>query len=408
MEHLTQAQRTMLHLYRYRHYNIDGFGDAPFDLTQDGIGEALGISRSYASLILGRMQREGMVRSTRTIVMNRTGRVHRQVYILTPKGVERCEMFIGERDADVLLPKTLNQCRTSDFDSLPKEDRDVLGCLILLRTPVHFTQTPKLRDQPLLPIDAAGMVCIRPDIRRVYRGRADGDTLRRWHSMAADWCADNGAPVDERIEHLADAGRHLEAAKLAMSNRYALMDGPTPETAAALDRLAVAADEPMLSAISAFCYLRLGRMSKARKAIARMGRSDDADPCIKGAVMAEILLNEGRPAEALDKALDVYRGDVPTALALGKCMAVNGRHEEAVIYLRKCRNCMTETGCLFRLDEALRWEGESYLALGRNDMAAKLLDAASCATRDDQTSWLLRTRARAISEDGVGPEGVHI
>ena len=124
--------------------------------------------------------------------------------------------------------------------------------------------------------------------------------------------------------------------------------------------------------------------------------------------MAEILLCEGRPAEALEKALDVYRGDVPTALALGKCMATNGRHSEAVVYLRRCRNCMTETGCLFRLEEVLRWEGESYLALGRRDLAAKLLGAASCATRDDRASMALRDRARSVSEDGVGPEGVHV
>lgn len=405
MEHLTQAQRVMLHLYRYRYYDMDGFDDAPFDVTQDGISEALGISRSYSSLILGRMRRDGIVTSSRSMVINKTGRVSRQVYALTESGLRRCDSLIGERDADVLLPRTLNHCRTTDFDRLAEEDRDVLGSLILIRTPVHFSQTPKGRNQPLLPIDASGMVFIRADTRRTFRDRADPETLRRWHSLAADWCADNMAPVDERIEHLTDAGRNTEALKLTLGNRYHIMDNPRHETAAALDRLAASTGDRGLSAIAAFCYMRLGRMSKARRSLSRLGQSD---PCLRGALMAEILLCEGRPAEALEKALDVYRGDVPTALALGKCMATNGRHSEAVVYLRRCRNCMTETGCLFRLEEVLRWEGESYLALGRRDLAAKLLGAASCATRDDRASMALRDRARSVSEDGVGPDGVHV
>mgnify|MGYP002447321781 CR=1 FL=1 len=137
MEHLTQAQRVMLHLYRYRYYDMDGFDDAPFDVTQDGISEALGISRSYSSLILGRMRRDGIVTSSRSMVINKTGRVSRQVYALTESGLRRCDSLIGERDADVLLPRTLNHCRTTDFDRLAEEDRDVLGSLILIRTPVE-------------------------------------------------------------------------------------------------------------------------------------------------------------------------------------------------------------------------------------------------------------------------------
>ena len=53
----------MIHLYRYRHFDIEALGDMPYDMTQDGIGEALNISRSYASLILGRMNRDGLLRS---------------------------------------------------------------------------------------------------------------------------------------------------------------------------------------------------------------------------------------------------------------------------------------------------------------------------------------------------------
>ena len=406
MERLTQAQRTMVHLYRFRHYDLDAIGDLPFDMTQDGIGEALNISRSYASLILGRMSREGLLRSNRAMVITGNGRVPRKVYTLSEQGLRACEKVMHEKDAETLVPRTINHCSTSDFDRLDPDDMDALGALMLIRAPVHFSQTPKGRNQPLLPVDPNGFVCIRSGIRKLDRGRADADTLRRWHSLAADWCADNGADMEERLEHLEGSGRRTEAAKLVMGNRYDIMDRPRSETVAVLDRLSASMDDPMLSAVASFAYLRLGRTGKARRSLDRMDGSDD---CLKGAILAEILLAEGRSGNALELALDVYRGDTFTALALGKCMAVNGRHSEAVVYLRKSRQCMAETGCLFRLDEALRWEGESRLALGETDAAAKLLDAASCATRDDKTSWMLRTRARSIlSENDVGLKGVHV
>ena len=396
----------MLHLYRYRYYDMDGFDDAPFDVTQDGISEALGISRSYSSLILGRMRRDGIVTSSRSMVINKTGRVSRQVYALTESGLRRCDSLIGERDADVLLPRTLNHCRTTDFDRLAEEDRDVLGSLILIRTPVHFSQTPKGRNQPLLPIDASGMVFIRADTRRTFRDRADPETLRRWHSLAADWCADNSGPLDERILHLVGAERIREAAKLAGSNRYAIMDSPDPGTVDALDLISRNPGMDDLAEVAAFSYLRLGMLDKARSAA---GRISDDSVCLKGAMMAEILLAEGRRSAALERALDVYCADVRTALILGKCMAANGRHAEAVVYLRKARRCMTESGCLFRLDEALRWEAESYLSLGNPELALHLLEAAYCSAKDPGVTEMLRNRVDVVSsEDGVGLQGVHI
>lgn len=396
----------MIHLYRYRHFDIEALGDMPYDMTQDGIGEALNISRSYASLILGRMNRDGLLRSGRAMVITGSGRAPRKVYTLSDLGLRICERLLQERDAEVLVPRTINRCCTSDFDNLNAEDRDMLGAIMVIHAPVHFSQIPKGRDHPLLPVDAGGFVCIRPSTRKLYRDRADAETLRRWHSIAADWCADNGVGIDERLEHLEGSGRRTEAVKLAMVNCYTIMDRPNNETVSAIDRLATYAADPMLSAVAAFAFLRLGRTGKARRSLDRMAGSDD---CLKGAILSEIMLVEGKTSNALDQALDVYRGDVPTALALGKCMAVNGRHPEAVVYLRKSRQSMSETGCLFRLDEALRWEGESYLAMGDTDIAARLLEAASCATRDDKTSWMLRTRARSIqSQDGVGLQGVHV
>ena len=105
MKDLTQAERAMMHLYRYRFFNMDVERIAPFELTQDGIGEALGISRSYASLIVGRMDREGLLRMGRSAVANDNGRNPRKIYMLSKEGEERCRKLIDGREPDDLLPQ---------------------------------------------------------------------------------------------------------------------------------------------------------------------------------------------------------------------------------------------------------------------------------------------------------------
>ena len=227
MKELTQSERTMMHLYRYRFFNMDAEKVAPFELTQDGIGEALGISRSYASLIVGRMGKEGLIRMGRLAIADDAGRNPRKVYLLSSKGEERCRTLIDGKDPDDILPRNINHCRTDCFDALGREDRDILGALMLIEVPVHHRQVPGGRSVPLLPVDPSGFVSIRRRTRKLYTGRADEETLRRWHSVAADWCADNSGPLDERILHLVGAERIREAAKLAGSNRFAIRPSPT-------------------------------------------------------------------------------------------------------------------------------------------------------------------------------------
>ena len=138
----------MIHLYRYRHFDIEALGDMPYDMTQDGIGEALNISRSYASLILGRMNRDGLLRSGRAMVITGSGRAPRKVYTLSDLGLRICERLLQERDAEVLVPRTINRCCTSDFDNLNAEDRDMLGAIMVIHAPVHFSQIPKGASGP--------------------------------------------------------------------------------------------------------------------------------------------------------------------------------------------------------------------------------------------------------------------
>ncbi len=410
MDRITQSERVLMHLYSFRHLDPSERYGIPFDVTQDGIGEAIGISRSHASLILGRMSKEGLVTNGQATVGSVVGGTTvRKVYFLTQKGLSECARLLevhGDGSGpDSVFPRNINHCRSDVFDSLRREDRDLLGCLMVLRVPVRVSQLPRGRDHPLVPVDTKGFVHLKPATREWYIGRAGETEVRRWHSLAADWCSDHGVTAKERLLHLILGGRWREAARLAWEWRFWLMDDPDAELMEALDRMDSATGDGSLSPFISFCFTRLGDTARARKAMER----SSMEPGERGALEAEILLAEGRKDMALDMALECYGSDVSTCMALGKCMAANGRHSEAVVYLRCARRRMNDAGCLFRLDEALEWEGESYMVLGEHRLASRLVGAAAVITRDSARSRALRTRSEVMaSKDPVAPECVQV
>lgn len=412
MERITLARRVLLHLYGYRHIDPDSRYEAPFDITQDGIGTAIGISRSHASLVLGQMEKKGLIRSQQaTVSSGGNGPTVRKVYGLTADGTLECEGLMSSArenglDLEQILPRNINHCRSDMFDAMDRCDRDVLGSLFVISGKVSADSLPRGKGQPLVPVDSKGYVVLKEETRRRYLSRATREELRRWNSIAADWCTDNGRSVGERVIHLANAGRMREAHRLASENPYRMMDSADRRLAEALDAVDVSCGGGRLSAVVTMCFVRLGDPARARTAVIRMGGSD---PCLSGALESEILLAEGRKSMALETALESYCGDAPTALALGKSMAENGRHSEAVVFLRRSRNSMSESGCLFRLEEALRWESESYLVLGQTQLAARLMEIASYAAGDRDPGGELRTRAEAMaSQDRVGSERIHV
>ena len=160
-----------------------------------------------------------------------------------------------------------------------------------------------------------------------------------------------------------------------------LMDFPDKESRDILDRLAEGQDEDWMHLVTARMSLRLGEIEIAKKELDSF-RGDDA--CAEGAMVSEILLAEGKVAQALTVALDSYIGDTDTAAALGLCMAANGRYEEALTYLDRCRGEMQRTGCSFRLDEVLRTKADALKALGRMKESRDALELAMCWGKDPQ------------------------
>ena len=79
---ITVGERIVLHLAQYSKHMNDF--DAPFEVSQDGIGEALRISRAHAAIELKKLKEAGTV--TERIAHIKAGPVKRKVYFLTEAG----------------------------------------------------------------------------------------------------------------------------------------------------------------------------------------------------------------------------------------------------------------------------------------------------------------------------------
>ena len=69
------------------HYNPDELDFvAPFDITQNGIADALGITRPHASLVLKKLITDGFVEQRMLHIKG--GRRRRLAYIISPSGIQ--------------------------------------------------------------------------------------------------------------------------------------------------------------------------------------------------------------------------------------------------------------------------------------------------------------------------------
>jgi len=86
---ITFHDKVLALLYRYKDIQSDMQYGAPFDLTQDGIANTLRISRSHASIVLGRMEDTGEIAFTQCTVKG-SNRVHKKrIYYLTESGIKQ-------------------------------------------------------------------------------------------------------------------------------------------------------------------------------------------------------------------------------------------------------------------------------------------------------------------------------
>ena len=76
------SERILYHLQAYVKYE-DKF-EVPFDMTQDGVSQACGISRAHAAIEIKKMRASGLIEERLSHV--KRGKMRRKIYILTTEG----------------------------------------------------------------------------------------------------------------------------------------------------------------------------------------------------------------------------------------------------------------------------------------------------------------------------------
>ena len=414
MDKVTLRGRIMLYLSKYDYLDRGMAYGAPFEITQDGIAIALNITRAYSSLILNRMEEEGLVEYRTATILGSKSKNKRRIYFLTGRGrVEKEELKRDLRakgmDPDDISPgPDINHCSSEVFESLDLEEKDMIGSICLIDGKVSRASLPE-GEHPLLPFDLSGDVLIKDSTKQRILALADEDTLRRWHSLAADWCTDNGADLGERVRHLMGAGRMREARRLFVRGRFEFMESPEGWMVEIADDLCEGCDDQVLLETASRIAMELDDLETAERLSSKMTEGSTR----RDALMAEITLKEGLVDRALSMALECYNGDSPSAIALGKCMLAAGRPAEGRVFLAKARKALVEEGCVFRLDEALALDAECAMELGCFEEADAILEMVSRITRNRRMCERVaavrdRITRGEVSEDCVGLQVVQI
>ena len=380
MYNYSVRQMILLHLIEFNNIERSIEYGAPAEITQDGIAASVGITRSHASTALIRLRKAGLVTEGLSRIKGSRSKVKRKIYFLTEPGKTKITEFLAELrgsgvpESELKLELGINRLDSKAMAELPGPERRTAGMLCVTRKKLNRKDLG-FDAGPAIPFDSKGNLWISPDARERLLETADPGEIRNWHSMAADLYRETDG-LFERLYHLAKAGRLREAARLAETNRHRILETGTPDTLSALTEIC-SSKNTELCAETVLLALRLGFTDRAREILEM---TDDPGRTVTGPLLAEILLRENRPGEALSAALDTYSGDVLSSLALGKCMNAAGRYEEALVYLRMCRKRMLESGCLFRMDEVLEEESAACRETG-NATAAEALKTAAEASR---------------------------
>ncbi len=132
---ITVGERIVLHLAQYTKHSNDF--DAPFEVSQDGIGEALRISRAHAAIELKKLKEAGTV--TERIAHIRAGPVKRKVYFLSEAGESKARNlkdFASRQGIEISPLLDLKKCKGEDlWVQLNPESRSLMAKAAVFRKP---------------------------------------------------------------------------------------------------------------------------------------------------------------------------------------------------------------------------------------------------------------------------------
>ncbi len=329
---ITVGERIVLHLDQYSK-NQNDF-DAPFEVSQDGIGEALRISRAHAAIELKKLKEANTV--VERISHIRAGAVKRKVYFLTSSGEEKARNlkdFATRQGIEILPLLDLRKCKGEElWTQLNPELRSLLAKAVVFRKPFKRAALPQANIN-LLPEDRKGMVDLPLALRSSILTLMEKAVLREAHSFAADYWLSEGDYV-ERLHHLLEANRSMEAQMLLASRGWQMARSSGPELLESLKAMVQPTTRHAreIRRIRGESALRHGDLAYGLNVVQEMMLTGDTEEVLDGlALKGRVLLAEGKAREALEN-LDQVRRERSSPLLdcdVAMCMGHLGQKGDA-------------------------------------------------------------------------------
>ncbi len=390
MTGLTVAERIIVHLGRFVGH-CDEYS-APVDVSQNGISQAVRISRAHAAIELKKLKETGLV--TEGLAHIKGSRQRRKIYNLTPSGMTRAGQirdFAESEGIDVSALLDLARCDPLTFwETLEEDERSAFGMACLLRGP--FDPSAVGEDfARLLPIDEQGMAVVPQNMREAVPALMDDSLLRESHSRAADHCL-SIKDYAGRLHHLSRAGRTREAAMLIDSRGDSILqriDGPLYEALSMLNRIPERY-RPQVWSFQARAALRMEDHGRCRDLIDLIS---SVDPCSALMIEGDLLAAEGDLESALtciEEAHELSPPSVGLRCRMADMLCELGRHEESLRLLEGMLRSSADDGSCERTDQVLFHIGKSLLRGGRPDDAVKALSKGmNMAPEEERRGWHL-------------------
>jgi hypothetical protein len=332
---VTVGERIILHLAQFSKY-LNSF-DAPPEVSQDGIAEAIRISRAHAAIELKKLkEHEDVVERMSHI---RRGPTKRKVYFLTESGEKRAKNlkdYVESQGIDIAPLLDLKRCKGPElWEGTSEEFRPVLGMASIYRKKFKRSYLPDTTIS-LLPEDKIGMVDIPVDLRTSIQKMIDPALLKEYHSSAADYWLKEG-DYRERLYHLIRAGRMKEAEMLVANKGAVLLQARDADLLMLLMEVPTTSEKygPRVLACRGKTARSIGDVKVTMDVSNEMMSSPNLDLKVDGCrLKAAILMDKGDPIQALSVLNDAVklRGDlldIDLECSIAEAESMNGQHKDA-------------------------------------------------------------------------------
>ena len=376
MTSLSVKQKALIFLNKYKSLDPSDIYNTPWELTQDGVANALCISRAHACIVLKQLKNEDMVEEKITHIRN--GKVRRKSYFIMPAGMEEASdlLRIAEKeniDLSFILDSKKQGTNVS-LDKLNESDRDALGCACAFMTPVQLSILPQFKNVSI-PVDVNGYVMIDRELRENVMNSADDEKRALWHGYAANYWLDRKIRkgddyyecIHELLYHYVESGRNRDACKLISSELFYFIntiDDELHDTVAKVEPIERYLKDVLVLSVN--IHIEYGEIEEAEKDAERLKTVDGA---CASAYIFDIAMLKGDRAAAEKAIADTWQKDPMAGVRKASLLREDGRLEEA-------RKVLIETRWDLYDENYSNFELEKFIELARIDCAEGHYDDA--------------------------------